>query len=292
MYKISVIIPTYKDWERLQLCLVALEKQTLPLNEFEVIVVNNHIDDEIPQFQFSYQLKILRETKSGSYAARNTGVAASSAPFLAFTDSDCICDENWLLNALELIETAACDTIGGCVQIFKASPTSSRVAYLYDKHMAFRQIRNVKMGVSVTANLIVKREVFDFIGGFNAEAKSGGDWHFTKQTVNAGFKLIYGANVIVKHPARYNFKQLVKKQKRLASWGYIVKREHKNQSGMRIILTNVVDWPRKMYRNTGHIKKIGERLFVIVISFVLLSVLVYTQLRILIRLDNPSEVRS
>ena len=38
---VSVIIPTYHDWDRLKLCLKALEQQRYPTDRFEVLVVNN-----------------------------------------------------------------------------------------------------------------------------------------------------------------------------------------------------------------------------------------------------------
>jgi glycosyltransferase involved in cell wall biosynthesis len=34
---VSVIIPTYKDWPRLKLCLEALGNQNCPQNQFEAI---------------------------------------------------------------------------------------------------------------------------------------------------------------------------------------------------------------------------------------------------------------
>jgi cellulose synthase/poly-beta-1,6-N-acetylglucosamine synthase-like glycosyltransferase len=48
MIQVSVIIPTYKDWDRLGLCLDALAQQQFPASEFEVIVVNNNTEDQVP----------------------------------------------------------------------------------------------------------------------------------------------------------------------------------------------------------------------------------------------------
>ena len=45
MTHISVIVPTYNRLDRLQRVLAALEKQTYPLEQFEVIVVSILNDD-------------------------------------------------------------------------------------------------------------------------------------------------------------------------------------------------------------------------------------------------------
>jgi GT2 family glycosyltransferase len=38
---VSVVIPTYRDWDRLRVCVDALRRQTYPAESFEVIVVDN-----------------------------------------------------------------------------------------------------------------------------------------------------------------------------------------------------------------------------------------------------------
>ena len=67
MVRISVIIPVHNDPERLKLCLEALSKQTLPTNEYEVIVVDNRSDpplrDLVEQFAFC---QYASESKPGS----------------------------------------------------------------------------------------------------------------------------------------------------------------------------------------------------------------------------------
>ena len=38
---VTIIIPTYKDWERLRLCIDALEQQTYPAEFIQITIVNN-----------------------------------------------------------------------------------------------------------------------------------------------------------------------------------------------------------------------------------------------------------
>lgn len=74
---ISIIIPTYKDWDRLSNCIEAINNQTYPKSSYEVIIVNNDPSEVAPRdLLYSQRLNIIivTEIMPGSYAARNTGL--------------------------------------------------------------------------------------------------------------------------------------------------------------------------------------------------------------------------
>lgn len=56
---VSVIIPTYHDWDRLKKCIEALKIQTYPSDLFEVIIVNNDPADKAPSLDFLKTLSSL-----------------------------------------------------------------------------------------------------------------------------------------------------------------------------------------------------------------------------------------
>src|SRR5699024_9727039 len=116
--KFSVIIPSFNDWERLLMCINALDQQTLEKEQFEVIVVDNSKAGNIPSnLILPSWVQLLHEPKPGSYAARNKGAGNAEGEILAFTDSDCIPKKNWLSNAQKVFETKICDLIGGEIDI-------------------------------------------------------------------------------------------------------------------------------------------------------------------------------
>src|SRR5215217_5319918 len=97
---VSIIIPTYHDWARLELCIEAIKSQSYPAHLIEVIIVNNDPDDSPPEmFKIEPNIKLISESKPGSYAARNTALENISGEIVAFTDSDCIPDIDWISNA-------------------------------------------------------------------------------------------------------------------------------------------------------------------------------------------------
>jgi len=214
---VSVIIPTYHDWGRLEKCLAALLAQTYPQDRFEVLVVNNDPQDPVPEMDLPNNFHILSESKPGSYAARNKGISVAKGEVLAFTDSDAIPYENWLEKAVEKLAGGA-ERIAGRVELFFKSDKLT-FAEIFEKAYAFRQEKNAINGVSVTANMIVWRHYFYSVGLFNESMLSGGDVEWGLRAMNSGISIIYSPDVVVKHPARSSFNELMKKRRRVVDGG-------------------------------------------------------------------------
>lgn len=213
---VSIIIPTYQDWQRLSLCLDALSKQTFLKEMFEVIVINNDPNDNVPpDFPLPEGYKIITEEKPGSYAARNTGLKVAKGEIIGFTDSDCIPDKNWIKNAVNyLINNESCSRIGGNILVFYKS-SKPDIVERFNNVYSFPQKWHVnKVGTSVTANLFAYKYLFDKVGYFDEKLMSMGDSRWAKQAGKAGYKLDYVEDVIVRHPAR-NLSELAKKERRL-----------------------------------------------------------------------------
>jgi len=220
---VSIIIPTYNDWPRLSLCLVALQEQSYPLADFEIIVVNNNPKDSLPEgFSKPVNCTIITEAKSGSYAARNAALVLAKGVYIGFTDSDCIPDQNWIKNALETFKVDnTVQRIGGRIDIFPKVPGTFNSVELYETVFAFQQDLYVReYGTCVTGNLFTKRSAFDAIGVFNDNLMSGGDFEWGNRATNANLKIIFGDNVIVNHPARFKFEELAQKSRRVAGGHY------------------------------------------------------------------------
>ena len=231
--KISVIIPTFKEWDILSNCLRALESQSLSEELFEILVVNNCAEENVPDgYELPKNAKVILQPLKGSYAARNMGISFSSGQYIAFTDSDCIPQTNWLEEGVKLLEQGY-DLVGGKVELFKPQK-GTELAFIYESFFSFNQKNNVLLkGQSVTANLFAKRHVFEKVGLFKENLLSGGDFDWTKRATGSGYKMGFGEWVTVLHPSRKNIKQLAKKKRRTIGGMYI--REFKNYTIMQKI---------------------------------------------------------
>lgn len=287
----SVIIPTYKDWQRLGKCVNRLLDSDTGKITFEIIIVDNDSNHNPPGFLKGLSnVKILHEPVSGSYIARNTGAAEATGHYLAFTDADCLPDRNWLNNAFVQFKTEKCDLIGGRVDIFKAEG-ASETAYIYDKHTAFPQYKNVPRGHSVTANLFVKESVFRSLSGFDSSLKSGGDWEFTSRAVEADYRLVYADSVIVFHPARSSVKSIFKKQKRLYTWGYKNVRDKYGHSGVRILCSNLIRGFKKPFVHSKKPDKFSEKIILFILSGSLYLFRIAIHILLIFSFMDPEKIR-
>lgn len=226
---VSVIIPSYHDWSRLSLCFGALVKQTFPKVCFEIIVVNNDPEDSIPPgFWVPDNAIILNEGKPGSYAARNKAITVAKGDIFAFTDADCLPQQDWLESAVRCLgNNKEASRIGGKICLIKSKNKHS-VFEIYEKVFAFRQEEYVKeQGMAATANMIAKKTVFEKIGLFDESLMSGGDAEWGIRANSHGSLIVYAETCVVWHPARGCFSGLLQKVKREAGGSFMLRKNDK-----------------------------------------------------------------
>lgn len=93
---VSIVVATYNGDRTLELCLKSLQRLNYP--HYEVIIVDDGSTDRTAQIvrkhpEFRY---IKHAQNQGLSVARNTGITAATGEIVAFTDSDCRADDDWL----------------------------------------------------------------------------------------------------------------------------------------------------------------------------------------------------
>ena len=210
--RFSVIIPFLKDMEALQKCLQSLASQSLSPDLFEIIVVDNSAQDLLKGLK-GENLKVIKEDVPGSYKARNAAISLARGERLAFIDDDCIAPKDWL----EKAENYEADLVAGHVQLVYqgARPTELE---LYEDLFYFNQKEHVELeSYGVTANLIVKKEVFESPLYFDGSLRSSGDRDFCLKAKEKGFQIEYAKDVMVSHPTRARWSQFLKRRVRIVA---------------------------------------------------------------------------
>ena len=209
--KISIIVPVYNRNKEMITLLDSLLCIDYPKEFYEIIVIDNNSIDGTKEVIKNYPVRLLEENNiQSSYAARNKGIKNAKYGILAFIDSDCIADKDWLKEGIKPIIGGKADIVGGNVEFYFSDKKTA--AELYDSIVNMQIEQNIKeRSVAKTANLFVKAELFKKIGLFPDNVKSGGDVQWTARATRKGFSIVYAPKAIVKHPARkLNF--LLKKQ--------------------------------------------------------------------------------
>ena len=214
--EVSVVVPHYNDLPRLQACLDALARQTVPADRFEVIVADNRSPCGIAAVEdvARGRARVVDAPEKGAGPARNAGVTASQGRLLAFTDCDCVPEAGWLAGGLAALERA--DVIGGRITVSVEDERRMSGPEAFERVFAFDNRSYVESkGFTVTANLFTRREVFDAVGPFRNGVSEDLDW--CRRAVGGGFRLGYAAEAAVSHPARTSWSELKRKWRRLNS---------------------------------------------------------------------------
>ncbi len=116
---ISVIIPARNEGRNIGACIESVLAQKYPLGLFEVIVVDDHSEDDTALVAGEYEdrnVNCIRladvmepEQKINSYkkAAIAAGIAASRGALIVTTDADCITPNSWLMHIAAVYEQQA-----------------------------------------------------------------------------------------------------------------------------------------------------------------------------------------
>ncbi|MBE0448933.1 MAG: glycosyltransferase [Actinobacteria bacterium] len=115
MFKLSVLIPTYRPGGYLFNCLESIENQTLNKNLFKVYIGLNgerapyyqFIQDTLNGFSFDYELIYIEPT--GVSNARNALIEISTEDFIVFIDDDDVVSPSYLE---ELLKVSSKDVMG------------------------------------------------------------------------------------------------------------------------------------------------------------------------------------
>jgi glycosyltransferase involved in cell wall biosynthesis len=131
--------------------------------EFEVIVVDDGSTDQTPEIARAAGVRLVQTDGVGSGQARNIGVREASGDVIAFTDADCFPTPGWLAAALPLLDSA--DLVAGAV-----APDPTAQLGPFDRTVWVER----ETGLYETANLLIGRDLFEQIGGFEVWLSSNG----------------------------------------------------------------------------------------------------------------------
>ena len=104
---ISVVIPTLNASDTLPGCLNALKYQSLPYQEYEIIVVDGNSSDTTRDIGRRAGARVIIQDGIGRPAARNTGIKAASGKWVVFTDADCYPTRTWLQFLIRAVEKSS-----------------------------------------------------------------------------------------------------------------------------------------------------------------------------------------
>lgn len=183
---ISVVVPFYNEKKYIEKCIRSLLFQDYPRDKYEIFMVDNNSTDGSADIVKKYgDINLLFENKIGAYAARNRALEESKGEIIAFTDSDCVPQSNWLRNISRTLRNSDVRLIQGRVQFIHRSKYHSMLeTYETEKADYVYSSNKKEIYYGYTNNMAARKELFDSLGSFE-EIKRGADVIFVHKVIEA-----------------------------------------------------------------------------------------------------------
>ncbi len=230
--KFSVIVCTHNGAGTLAACLESLGAMRYP--DYEVIVVDDGSDDATAEIAAGApHVRYLRQDHAGLGAARNLGAAEATGEIFAYTDDDCVADEDWLHYLAAALEGGRYGAAGGpnipppprnrpeaCVGAAPGAPAHVLLDDRTAEHLP-------------GCNLAVARDAFERVGGFLPEYRAAGDdVDFCWRLQDAGVRIGFAPAAMVWHHRRSSVKAYLKQQIGYGKAEAILISHHPDRFGM------------------------------------------------------------
>ena len=206
----SVIVSAYNAEATLPALLNSLSNQNY--KDFETIVIDDSSKDGTSQIARDYPCKVLTISKNrGPAYCRNVGAYHAQGDILAFTDSDCRVDNNWLANIHKSFSQNDIEAIMGRLALMPSTffgDSISALGFPAGGAIGFDKIWKVdQYGFTdslSSCNCAIRKNIFDKIGGFDESFPypGGEDSLLAYNLRRLNYRIKYCPSVLAYHDAR------------------------------------------------------------------------------------------
>lgn len=199
---VSVVVCTFNRADLLAQTLTSLLQQQTHGKSYEIVVVDDGSTDSTPEVvetvrrKSAIELLYVRQENAGIGHARNRGVRAARAPWIAFLDDDEVANKGWLKELLTTAELSGADCVGGpCIlrmigptkiepvgtvsMLLGQNPTMMGRAAMLSRFERLR-FQLARMALPGGGNVLVRKTLIGELGGFRP-LKYGEDLDFFRR---------------------------------------------------------------------------------------------------------------
>lgn len=224
--RVSVVVCSYNGGKTLSHCLHALDRVDYP--DYEIVFVDDGSTDDSQEVVTAWEaarekrraegaklpdFRNIRQQNMGLSYARNAGAAAATGEVIAYTDSDCMADPDWLYYLVGTllsgdyagvggpnVSPPAQDWIQACVAAAPGGPSHVLLTDVVAEHIP-------------GCNMAFHRHAFDLVGGFDPDyRKAGDDVDFCWRLQQAGQVIAFSPAAVVWHYRRFTLQAFRKQQ--------------------------------------------------------------------------------
>ncbi len=210
VWKVSIIIPCKKIDDYTKQCIDFCKNLEYPKSSYEIIV----LPDDKPEDSME-DIKIIPTGPLTPGAKRNIGIKNAEGEIYAFIDSDAYPSKEWLENALKYLNNqTGVAAVGGPgltppedSSMQKASGLVFSSLLMGGLASRYKQKKVSETDEVHSCNLIVHKEVFEKIKGWNEKYWPGEDTLLCLEIRKKGWKIVEAQDVVVYHHRKPLFKK-------------------------------------------------------------------------------------
>jgi hypothetical protein len=208
---VAVIVPNYNNEKVLRACLESIYAQTN--QPAEVLVVDDASTDTSRAIAKEFPCQLIElPVNRGQSAARNTGVAASSAPLLFFVDSDCALLPDAIENAVRVLhQTPGCGMVQGIYELEPLYEDGAVEAYQLGFEYFWRRRTVGREAATLFSASLIPRTVFEAAGGFDTSLRQSEDDDFGTRLPDR-YRVVVSDEVRARHDDVEQLWPLLRKQ--------------------------------------------------------------------------------
>jgi glycosyltransferase involved in cell wall biosynthesis/ubiquinone/menaquinone biosynthesis C-methylase UbiE/Tfp pilus assembly protein PilF len=251
---ISVVIPTYNRAPLLKTSLYSLTLQTVPLSQFEVVVIDDGSNDSTRELceEFSNKLRLVYRhiENSGISAAKNMGISLSSAPLIFFFDDDDIAHQQLLEEHLKTHKEYPDDGVAvlGYTTWSSTLTTTGLMHYLTEIGQHLFSYPKIKHGQilgykhfwggrsSCKKSFLVEHGIFRPEFRFGSE-----DIELGYRLDRFGLKVVYNQNAVSYMNRPLTFDEFCRRCEKQGKSQYIFSREHPDPIILQYCMVNDIE---------------------------------------------------
>lgn len=215
----SVVVVVKNGERTIKQCLDSLFNQNQPIEQYEVIVVDGGSTDGTLSLVQDYPIRLLIDVGGTIAHGRNVGVQAAEGDYIAFTDSDCVVQKDWLkVFFTELQNRTNVIAVGGPNLVGEFDPPLSKViGYMQETFVGSGgspqsyALKESKYVCSLAnCNVMYRKKVLleeNFDNTFNV----GEDCELNYRLAQKGCSFLYFPNAFVWHSRPQSFRKFFKK---------------------------------------------------------------------------------
>ena len=184
--KVSFVIPVKDAAEHVRRCIASIVANDYPRDQVEVLVVDNDSSDGSAQAATEAGATVLRSSARSVAELRNQAASQARGAILAFVDADHEIGREWVRTAVDVLSAA---DIGATGAPCMTDPLPNWVQRQYDA-MRSRPVAREEVQWLGSGNLAIKKDVFEGIGGFDAQLTACEDVDLCNRLRAAGHRIV------------------------------------------------------------------------------------------------------